>query len=57
VEKETQHRYRISICKANGSVWMEECEDISVMIEQIERLLNKHPHLLVSRQKVVEKNE
>jgi len=36
---------------------MEECEDISAIVEQIERLLNKHPHLLVSRQKVVEKNE
>ena len=57
MEKETQYRYRISICKANGSVWMEECDNAASMIDKIERLLDKHPHLLVSRQIVVEKNE
>ena len=56
-EKETQYRYRVSICKANGSVWMEEFDNITSILEEIKGLLLKHPHLVVSRQKVVDRNE
>ena len=56
-EKETQYRYRVSICKANGSVWMEEFNDVNSILEEIEGLLDKHPHLLISRQKVVERHD
>ena len=57
MEKEVQYRYRISICKANGSVWMEEFDNVSSILEEVEGLLLKHPHLLISRQRVVDKNE
>ena len=57
MENQTQYRYRISICKANGSVWMEEFENQSSLIEQIDGLLEKYPHLLISKQKVVDRNE
>lgn len=57
MENQTQYRYRISICKANGSVWMEEFENQSSLIEQIDELLEKYPHLLISKQKVVDRNE
>ena len=56
MENETQYRFRISILKSYGSVWMEECEDMESVIEQVISLLDKHPHLLVSKQKVVDKN-
>lgn len=56
MEDETQYRFRISILKSYGSVWMEECEDMESVIEQVISLLDKHPHLLVSKQKVVDKN-
>tara|TARA_R110000824_G_scaffold122082_3_gene278798 strand:+ start:1178 stop:1354 length:177 start_codon:yes stop_codon:yes gene_type:complete len=57
MESEKEYRYRISILKFNGSVWMEECEDLPTILEQIEALLDKHPHLLISRQRVVDKND
>ena len=56
METQEQYRYRISILKFNGSVWMDECEDLFSILEQIEALLDKHPHLLISRQKVVGKD-
>jgi|8_EtaG_2_1085327.scaffolds.fasta_scaffold16549_6 hypothetical protein len=57
MENQTQYRYRISICKANGSVWMEEFDNQNLLIEQIDELLDKHPHLLISKQRVSDKNE
>jgi hypothetical protein len=33
---------------------MDEYETISDILEQIEVLLEKHPHLLISRQRVIE---
>ncbi len=56
-EEQTLYKYRLSICKANGSVWMEEYEDIESVSEAIKELLLKHPHLLVSRQRVIEDEE
>jgi hypothetical protein len=32
---------------------MEEYEDFESLLEVIKELLNKHPHLLISRQRVV----
>jgi hypothetical protein len=46
-------KFRISICKQNGSVWMEEYEDIQSVSDALKELLLKHPHLLVSRQRVI----
>ena len=57
MEDGKEYRYRISILKFNGSVWMEEYEDLSSILEQIEVLLHKHPHLLISQQKVVDKDD
>ena len=48
-----EEKYRISICKANGSVWMEEYGDIESILQVIKELLFKHPHLLISRQRVI----
>ena len=56
-EEQTLYKYRLSICKANGSVWMEEFDNIHSILEEIKGLLLKHPHLVVSRQKVVERHE
>ena len=56
-ETEIQFKYRLSICKQNGSVWMEEFDSIDSILKEVEGLLLKHPHLLISRQKVVEKND
>jgi hypothetical protein len=57
MENQTQYRYRISICKANGSVWMEEFDNQNLLIQQLDELLEKYPHLLISKQKVVDRNE
>ena len=50
-------KFRISICKQNGSVWMEEYEDIQSVSNALKELLLKHPHLLVSRQRVIKDDE
>ena len=50
-------KYRLSICKSNGSVWMEEYEDIQSVSDALKELLLKHPHLLVSRQRVIKDDE
>jgi len=50
-------KYRVTICKSNGSVWMEEYEDIQSVTEVQRALLLKHPHLLVSRQRVMKNDE
>ena len=55
-KEEALFKYRISICKANGSVWMEEFENIELILSEMGELLLKHPHLLISRQKVVDRN-
>ena len=56
-EKEESYcKYRISICKSNGSVCKEEFTEVDSIKEQLEELLLKHPHLLISRQRVVDKN-
>lgn len=57
MEDEKEYRYRISILKFSGSVWMEEYDDLQSILKQIEVLLHKHPHLLISRQRVADKND
>ena len=57
MENQTQYRYRISICKANGSVWMEEFETQNLLIQQIDELFETHPHHLISKQRVSDRND
>ena len=36
---------------------MEEFDTQNLLIQQIDELLEKHPHLLISKQRVSDKNE
>lgn len=45
-------RYRLTICKSSGSVWMEEYETLAEILANLDALMDKHPHVVISRQKV-----
>jgi hypothetical protein len=36
---------------------MEEFDNQNLLIQQLDELLEKYPHLLISKQKVVDRNE
>ena len=45
-------RYRITICKASGSIWVQEYDTLAEILSDLDGLVEKHPHLMISRQKV-----
>ena len=52
-----QVRYRVGILRSSGSVWLQEYPSLAIVIDALPDLLEKHPHVLISRQKVKENGE
>ena len=50
-------RYRVMICKASGSVWMEDYESLAEILTDLDSLVEKHPHVIISRQRVKENGQ
>lgn len=50
-------RYRVTILKANGSVWVQDFDSPSAIANGIEELIEEYPHLIVSKQRIVVSNE
>ena len=50
-------RYRVTICKASGSVWMEDYESLAEILSDLDELVEKHPHVIISRQRVKENGQ
>tara|TARA_R100001244_G_scaffold132342_1_gene108301 strand:+ start:288 stop:461 length:174 start_codon:yes stop_codon:yes gene_type:complete len=50
-------RYRVTILKSNGSVWVQDFDSPSAIANKIEELIEEFPHLVVSKQRIVVSNE
>ena len=47
-------RYRITICKASGSIWVDDYDTLAEILVNLDSLMDKHPHVIISRQRVKE---
>jgi hypothetical protein len=47
------YRYRVTILRASGSVWVQDFESPSAIANGIEDLIAEYPHLVVSKQRIV----
>ena len=52
-----QNKYRITILRGSGSVWVEDYTTISDIVKDLEDLMEKYPHLVISRQKFYVKED
>ena len=46
------YRFRISILRGNGSVWVEDCKGQEDVMLKLKDLIDKYPHLIISKQRV-----
>tara|TARA_R110000744_G_scaffold375_6_gene1496 strand:+ start:24650 stop:24853 length:204 start_codon:yes stop_codon:yes gene_type:complete len=49
-----QVRYRVGIMRSSGSVWLQEYPSLGTILDALPDILNKHPHVFISRQKLKE---
>ena len=47
-------KYRVTTCKASGSIWVDDYETLAEILVNIDILVEKHPHVIISRQRVKE---
>tara|TARA_R100001082_G_scaffold71263_1_gene40615 strand:+ start:551 stop:733 length:183 start_codon:yes stop_codon:yes gene_type:complete len=52
-EMNVKYRYRITILRASGSVWVEDYNSIPAMLEGAGELIAQYPHLVMSKQRIV----
>ena len=45
-------RSKVSYLKANGSIWVQEFKTREEILDEIEELMEKYPHILISRQRI-----
>ena len=50
-------RYRVTILKSNGSVWVQDFDSPSAIANKIEELIEEFPHIITSKQRIVVSNE
>lgn len=50
-------RYRVTILRASGSVWVEDYLDIETIIEDLPQLIEEYPHFVISKQRIVMKDD
>jgi len=48
-----KYRFRITILRASGSVWVEDYTSIPAMLEGAGELIAQYPHLVMSKQRIV----
>ena len=48
-----KYRFRITILRASGSVWVEDYNSIPSMLEGAGELIAQYPHLVMSKQRIV----
>ena len=51
------YKYRVTILKSNGSVWVQDFDSPSAIANKIEELIEEYPHLIVSKQRIVMSND
>ena len=52
-----KYRYRITILRSSGSVWVEDYDSPESISQAIDGLLTEYPHFVVSKQKIVVKDD
>tara|TARA_Y100001963_G_scaffold140783_1_gene208219 strand:- start:591 stop:776 length:186 start_codon:yes stop_codon:yes gene_type:complete len=52
-EMNVKYRYRVTILRASGSVWVEDYKSIPAMLEGAGELIAQYPHLVMSKQRIV----
>tara|TARA_R110000824_G_scaffold274353_1_gene463044 strand:- start:1 stop:186 length:186 start_codon:yes stop_codon:yes gene_type:complete len=52
-----KYRYRVTILRSSGSVWVEDYDSPKAISEAVEGLLAEYPHFVVSKQKIVVKED
>lgn len=52
-----KYRYRITILRSSGSVWVEDYDSPEAISEAVAGLLIEYPHFVVSKQKIVIKDD
>ena len=52
-ELNVKYRYRITILRASGSVWVEDYKSIPDMLEGAGEIIAQYPHLVMSKQRIV----
>ena len=48
-----KYRYRVTILRSSGSVWVEDYNSIPYMLEGAGELIAQYPHLVMSKQRIV----
>ena len=48
-----KYRYRVTILRSSGSVWVEDYNSIPSMLEGAGELIAQYPHLVMSKQRIV----
>jgi len=57
MSEKVTYRYRVTILRASGSVWVQDFESPSAIANGIEELIEEYPHLVVSKQRIVVSDE
>ena len=52
-----KYRYRITILRSSGSVWVEDYSDVAEMVSAAGELIMEYPHIVLSKQKIILKDE
>tara|TARA_R110000824_G_scaffold153041_1_gene324544 strand:- start:2375 stop:2542 length:168 start_codon:yes stop_codon:yes gene_type:complete len=47
-------KYRVTTCKASGSIWVDDYDTLAEILVNLDSLMDKHPHVIISRQRVKE---
>jgi len=52
-----KYRYRVTILRSSGSVWVEDYDSPESISLAVSGLLEEYPHFIVSKQKIVIKDD
>lgn len=52
-----KYRYRITILRSSGSVWVEDYDSVEAISNAVIGLLDEYPHFVVSKQKIVMRDD
>jgi len=51
------YRYRITLLRGSGSVWVQDYESMDHITRDIQSLVEEYPHLVISKQRIVKDDE
>ena len=48
-----KYRYRVTILRASGSVWVQDYNSAEDISDNLVELITEYPHLVVSKQRII----